>query len=118
MYIFEELEYLGYQDVMWEFNNVSKDDAAILCDKLGIHPDHREHIIANWDEYKHIKPPTLKTVFQIAGMSHLYDEFVKTVNTRRDAYDFIKTHNLKPHQAENIRLHWSKVITESQQSRQ
>lgn len=118
MYIFEELERLGYQDVMWKFNNVSKDDAAMLCDKLGISPEHREHLLTNWGKWEHIKPPTLKAVFQIAGIAHLYDEFVATVKTGLDAVAFSKRHKLKPHQDKNVRLHWAKVKDVSQQSQQ
>ena len=116
MYLFEAIEQLGYPDLAFELNGKTKEEAAELCKIHGISNAH--YILDHWDEYKHIRPPKLKTVFHIAGMTHLYDEFVKTVKTQREAYDFIKKHNLKPHQAENIRLHWSKVLTESQQSQQ
>ena len=111
MYLFEAIEQLGHPDLAFEFNGKTKEEAAELFKIHGI--ANAQHILDHWAEYKHIKPPKLKTVFQVAGMAHLYDEFVATVKTQREAYDFIKTHNLKPHQAENIRLHWSKVNSES-----
>lgn len=116
MYLFEAIEQLGYPDLAFEFNGKTKEEAAELCKIHGI--ANAQHILDHWDEYDHIRPPSLKAVFQIAGMAHLYDEFVATVKTGLDAVAFSKRHNLKPHQDKNVRLHWSKVITESQQSRQ
>lgn len=111
MLAFEVIEQLGYPDLAFEFNGKTKEEAAELCKIHGIANAH--YVLDHWDEYEHIQKPTLKDVFAISGMSHLYDEFVKTVKTVHDAIVFIKRHNLKPHQDKNIRLHWSKVNSES-----
>ena len=100
-------ENLGHPDLAWDFNNKTKEQAEELF---------RVHCIPNapvildsWDSYDHVSKPTLESVFQISNISHLLDEFKQTVKTRQDAIDFIRTHNLSPHQADNIKLHWDKV---------
>lgn len=113
MYAFEAIEQLGHADLAWEFNGKTEEQAAKLCRIHGI--SNAEYVLDNWDRYDHITGSIdLKTVFSFAGMSHLLDEFAATVRTREQAREFIKRHKLKPHQAENIRLHWKKVNSESQ----
>lgn len=116
MYLFEAIEQLGYPDLAFEFNGKTKEEAAELCKIHGIANAH--YVLDHWNEYRHISKPSLKTVFQFAGMLHLYDEFVATVKTGLDAVAFSKRHKLKPHQDKNVRLHWVKVKDVSQQSRQ
>ena len=107
MLIFEAIENIGYQDLAWSFNNKTKEQAEEL---FRVHCIPNAHVILdNWDDFEHIPPPSLHDVFSIAGMSHLLGEFVSTVKTRQQAIDFIKKHDLKPHQADNIKRHWNKV---------
>lgn len=107
MLLFEAIENLGHPDLAWDFNNKTKEQAEEL---FRVHCIPNAHVILdNWDSFEHIPPPTLNDVFAISGMSHLLDEFKQTVKTRQQAIDFIKKHNLKPHQADNIKLHWNKV---------
>ena len=113
MLAFEVIEQLGYPDLAWEFNGKTKEEAAELCKIHGIANAH--YVLDHWDEYEHIRPPALKDVFAISGMSHLYDEFVATVKTALDAVAFSKRHKLKPHQDANVRLHWAKVNSESRE---
>ena len=107
MLIFEAIEHIGYPDLAWSFNNKTKEQAEEL---FRVHCIPNAHVILdNWDDFEHIPPPSLHDVFSIAGMSHLLGEFVSTVKTRQQAIDFIKKHDLKPHQADNIKRHWNKV---------
>lgn len=107
MFIFEAIEDMGYPDIAWEFNGKTKEHAEELFQVHGIPNAH--FILDNWDSYDHVSKPTLESVFQISNISHLLDEFKQTVKTRQDAIDFIRKHTLKPHQADNIKLHWDKV---------
>lgn len=104
---FEAIEQLGYPDLAWDFNGKTKSEAEEL---FAIHCIPNTHIVLEqWDSYLHIPTPTLEAVFQLSGISHLLDEFKQTVTTRQQAIEFIKQHDLKPHQADNIKLHWHKV---------
>lgn len=108
MLIFEAIEQMGYPDLAWSFNNKTKEQAEEL---FRVHCIPNAHVILdNWDDFEHIPPPSLHDVFSISGMPHLLGEFVSTVKTRQQAMDFIKNHNLKPHQADNIKRHWKKAI--------
>lgn len=108
MLIFEAIEQMGYPDLAWSFNNKTKEQAEEL---FRVHCIPNAHVILdNWDDFEHIPPPSLHDVFSISGMAHLLGEFVSTVKTRQQAMDFIKKHNLKPHQADNIKRHWKKAI--------
>ena len=107
MLAFEVIEQMGYPDLAWEFNNKTKEQAEEL---FRVHCIPNAHVILdNWEDFEHIPPPSLEAVFQFSRMSHLLDEFKQTVKTRQQAMDFIKKHNLKPHQAANIKLHWKKA---------
>jgi len=108
MLIVEAIEELGFPDLAWKFNDKTKEEAEEL---FRVHCIPNAHgILDNWESYQHIASPTLSAVFQFFGIPHLLDEFVSTVKTRQQAIDFIKKHNLKPHQADNIKRHWNKAI--------
>ena len=107
MLAFEVIEQMGYPDLAWNFNGRTKEQAEEL---FRIHCIPNAHVVLdNWDRFQHISSPSLNDVFSISGMAHLLDEFKQTVKTRQQAIDFIKKHNLKPHQADNIKRHWKKV---------
>lgn len=106
MHLFEAIEEMGYPDLAWKFNGKTKEEAEELFNIHGIPNAHG--ILDNWDEYVHIPSPTLNDVFVFSKITHLLDEFCETVHSRQQAIEFAKKHNLKPHQTDNLKLHWNK----------